>query len=146
MILTVNGLRVPVIGAMTDTLHSLSTPKLLEEWHTLPVFDTVRKYAAELRDKSDLIVLLAHITGEVGSERALSDLGGAGGNVRLGYWLSTPNKCVLGGDRQQISYAVLVERIERGLRPLFGGQANEFWNALHRSALISVDQPKSKPL
>ncbi|MBZ5620468.1 MAG: 5'-nucleotidase C-terminal domain-containing protein, partial [Acidobacteriia bacterium] len=64
VILTVNGLRVAVIGAMTDTLHSLSTPKLLEEWHTLPLFDTVRKYAAELRDKSDLIVLLAHITGE----------------------------------------------------------------------------------
>jgi 5'-nucleotidase/UDP-sugar diphosphatase len=64
VILTVNGLRVAVIGAMTDSLHSLSTPKLLEEWHTLPVFETTRKYAAELRGKSDLIVLLAHITGE----------------------------------------------------------------------------------
>jgi 2',3'-cyclic-nucleotide 2'-phosphodiesterase (5'-nucleotidase family) len=55
---------VAVIGAMTDTLPSLTTQKLLEEWHTLPVFDTVRQYAAELRDQSDLIVLLAHINGE----------------------------------------------------------------------------------
>jgi 2',3'-cyclic-nucleotide 2'-phosphodiesterase (5'-nucleotidase family) len=63
-ILSVNGLRVAVIGAMTDSLHTLSTPKLLGEWHTLPVVETARKYAAEVRDKSDLIVLLGHITGE----------------------------------------------------------------------------------
>ena len=36
---------------------------MLEDWHTLPAIATARKYAAELRDKSDLIVLLAHITG-----------------------------------------------------------------------------------
>jgi 2',3'-cyclic-nucleotide 2'-phosphodiesterase (5'-nucleotidase family) len=64
IILTVNGLRVAVIGAMTDSLHSLTTPKLLEEWHTLPVVETARRYAAELKDKSDLVVLLAHITGQ----------------------------------------------------------------------------------
>jgi 2',3'-cyclic-nucleotide 2'-phosphodiesterase (5'-nucleotidase family) len=64
VILTVNGLRVAVIGAMTDSLHSLSTPKPLEQWHTLPVVATARKYAAELKDTSDLVVLLAHITGE----------------------------------------------------------------------------------
>jgi 2',3'-cyclic-nucleotide 2'-phosphodiesterase (5'-nucleotidase family) len=62
VILNVNGLRVGVIGAMTDDLHNLSTPKLLEQWHTAPVFATARRYAAELRDKTDLIVLLAHIT------------------------------------------------------------------------------------
>ena len=63
VILTVNGLRVAVIGAMTEDLHNLSTPKLLGEWHTLPLIETVRKYAAEVRDQSDLIVLLGHITG-----------------------------------------------------------------------------------
>jgi 5'-nucleotidase / UDP-sugar diphosphatase len=63
VILNVNGLRVAVLGAMTDTLDSLSLPKLLGEWHTTPVVETVRKYAKELRAKSDLIVLLAHITG-----------------------------------------------------------------------------------
>src|SRR5205085_2342860 len=34
------------------------------EWHTTPVAETVRKYARELKSKSDLIVLVAHITGE----------------------------------------------------------------------------------
>jgi len=63
VILTVNGLRVAVLGVMTDDLASLTTPKLLEDWHTLPAIATARKYAAELREKSDLIVLVAHITG-----------------------------------------------------------------------------------
>jgi 5'-nucleotidase / UDP-sugar diphosphatase len=64
VILNVNGLRVAVLGAMTDTLKTLSLPKLLGEWHTTPVAETVRKYARELKAKSDLIVLVAHITGE----------------------------------------------------------------------------------
>jgi 5'-nucleotidase/UDP-sugar diphosphatase len=63
VILKVNGLRIAVIGGMTDTLNTLSTPKLLGEWHTTPVIATVRKYAVELRDQSDLIVLVAHIDG-----------------------------------------------------------------------------------
>ena len=64
VILKVNGLRVAVIGGMTETLHTLSTAKLLGEWHTIPLVETVRKYARELRGQSDLVVLLAHITGE----------------------------------------------------------------------------------
>ena len=63
VILRVNGLRVAVIGAMTDSLKSLSMPKLLEDYHTIPVFETVRKYAAEVRPQADLIVLLGHLTG-----------------------------------------------------------------------------------
>jgi len=69
VILKVNGLRVAVIGAMTDTLNTLTTPKSLGEWHTIPVVETVRKYARELRDQSDLVVLLAHISG--GEESAI---------------------------------------------------------------------------
>lgn len=61
VILHVNGLRVAVIGAMTDTLKTLTTPKLLEDWHTLPMLETVGKYAAELKSESDLIVLLGHL-------------------------------------------------------------------------------------
>ncbi|HWB86118.1 MAG TPA: bifunctional UDP-sugar hydrolase/5'-nucleotidase [Bryobacteraceae bacterium] len=61
VILKVNGLRVAVIGALTNDLPTLTTPKLLGEWHTAPLVATVRKYADELRDQSDLIVLLAHI-------------------------------------------------------------------------------------
>jgi 2',3'-cyclic-nucleotide 2'-phosphodiesterase (5'-nucleotidase family) len=63
VVLNVNHLRVAVIGALTDDMRNLSTPKLMEEWHATPVVATVRRYAAELKDKSDLIVLLAHITG-----------------------------------------------------------------------------------
>jgi len=63
VILKVNGLRVAVIGAMTDTLNTLTTPKSLGEWHTTPVVETVRRYARELRGQSDLVVLLAHIGG-----------------------------------------------------------------------------------
>jgi 2',3'-cyclic-nucleotide 2'-phosphodiesterase (5'-nucleotidase family) len=69
VILKVNGLRVAVIGAMTDTLSTLSTPHSLGEWHTIPVVETVRKYARELRGQSDLVVLLAHIGG--GEESAI---------------------------------------------------------------------------
>jgi 2',3'-cyclic-nucleotide 2'-phosphodiesterase (5'-nucleotidase family) len=64
VILKVNGLRVAVVGAMTDSLKTLTTPKLMENWHTTPVVETARKVAREVRDKSDLVVLLAHITGE----------------------------------------------------------------------------------
>jgi 2',3'-cyclic-nucleotide 2'-phosphodiesterase (5'-nucleotidase family) len=60
----VNGLRVAVIGAMTGALNTLSTPKSLGEWHTIPLMETVRKYAQDLRGQSDLVVLLAHIGGE----------------------------------------------------------------------------------
>ncbi len=63
VILRVNGLRIAVIGGITDSLKTLSTPKLLGDWHVAPVFAAVRKLAAELRSRSDLIVLLGHIDG-----------------------------------------------------------------------------------
>jgi 2',3'-cyclic-nucleotide 2'-phosphodiesterase (5'-nucleotidase family) len=64
VILNVNGLRIGVIGAMTKILNTLTTPQLIEEWHPLPVAETVRKYAKELKPKCDLVVLVAHITAE----------------------------------------------------------------------------------
>jgi 5'-nucleotidase / UDP-sugar diphosphatase len=64
VILKANGLRVAVIGAMTETLKTLTTPKTLGECRTLPLLATVRKYAAEVREQADLIVLLAHIEEE----------------------------------------------------------------------------------
>jgi len=67
-ILKVNGLRIGVIGAMTHSLDTLTTPQLLEEWHALPVVESVRKYALELKPKTDLIVLVAHITREEESD------------------------------------------------------------------------------
>jgi 2',3'-cyclic-nucleotide 2'-phosphodiesterase (5'-nucleotidase family) len=62
VILNVNGLRVGVIGAMTDTLKELSKPNLLQEWHTTPMLEAARKYAAELKGQTDIVVLLAHIS------------------------------------------------------------------------------------
>src|SRR5262249_7689941 len=64
VILKVNGLRVAVIGGVTNTLKTPDTPKLLEDWHRTPLMETVRKYVKEVRDKSDIVVLLAHVTGE----------------------------------------------------------------------------------
>ncbi|MDE3165883.1 MAG: bifunctional metallophosphatase/5'-nucleotidase [Acidobacteriota bacterium] len=64
VILAVNGLRVAVLGAMTQTLDTLTTPQIVQEWHALPVVETVRRYARELKAKSDIVVLLAHITPE----------------------------------------------------------------------------------
>src|SRR5881227_3055178 len=43
-ILKVNGLRVAIIGGMTENLKSLTTPKLLGDWHTIPLVETVRQY------------------------------------------------------------------------------------------------------
>jgi 2',3'-cyclic-nucleotide 2'-phosphodiesterase (5'-nucleotidase family) len=63
-ILKVNGLRVAVIGATTADLQDLSSAERLDDWRALPVLDIARKYAAELRSQSDLIVLLGHINGE----------------------------------------------------------------------------------
>jgi 2',3'-cyclic-nucleotide 2'-phosphodiesterase (5'-nucleotidase family) len=63
VILNVNGLRVAVIGGMTGDLPTLTNPKAMGDWHPLPVVRTVRRYAAELRGRADLIVLLAHIDG-----------------------------------------------------------------------------------
>jgi 5'-nucleotidase/UDP-sugar diphosphatase len=40
------------------------TPQDVEPWRVLPVVETVRKYAQELRERSDLIVVLGHIHDE----------------------------------------------------------------------------------
>jgi 2',3'-cyclic-nucleotide 2'-phosphodiesterase (5'-nucleotidase family) len=62
VIKTVGGIRVAVIGVLLgDLVGNLATPDKVGPWHVLPVVETVRKYAADLRDKSDLIVVLGHI-------------------------------------------------------------------------------------
>jgi 2',3'-cyclic-nucleotide 2'-phosphodiesterase (5'-nucleotidase family) len=62
LILQVNGLKVGVIGAMTDTLNTLTTPQTLGGCRTLPLLDTIRKYAHELRARTDIVVAVAHVT------------------------------------------------------------------------------------
>jgi 5'-nucleotidase/UDP-sugar diphosphatase len=63
VILKVNGLRVAVIGVMTESLPSLTIPEELGEYRVLPVVETVRKYAREALPNADLIVALGHIGG-----------------------------------------------------------------------------------
>ena len=65
VIQTVGGIRVGIIGAILgDLVGTVITKDEAGPWRTLPVVETVRKYAAELRDHTDLIVVLAHIHDE----------------------------------------------------------------------------------
>jgi 2',3'-cyclic-nucleotide 2'-phosphodiesterase (5'-nucleotidase family) len=61
VVLTVKGLRVAVIGAMTEDLGSLTTPKTRGPWSVAPLIESVRKQARAAAAESDLVVLLAHI-------------------------------------------------------------------------------------
>jgi 2',3'-cyclic-nucleotide 2'-phosphodiesterase (5'-nucleotidase family) len=62
VIKTIGGIRVAVIGLLLgDLVGNLATPDKVGPWHVLPVVDTARKCAAEVRDKSDLIVVLGHL-------------------------------------------------------------------------------------
>lgn len=76
VVLERGGLRIGVIGAMTDTLNKLVTPQILAGMRTIPAIEAVRKAAAELRPKVDVIVLLAHFTPaeEAGILREVTDL------------------------------------------------------------------------
>jgi len=61
-ILNVGGMRVAVIGVvMSDMIGALITPENAGPFHVLPVVETVRRYARELVDRADLIVVLGHI-------------------------------------------------------------------------------------
>ncbi|MGD0202007.1 MAG: bifunctional UDP-sugar hydrolase/5'-nucleotidase [Bryobacteraceae bacterium] len=62
VVLNANGVRIAVIGAMTDTFRDLTTPALRGPWHTRPVAETLRRYAEEARGRADLTVVLAHLT------------------------------------------------------------------------------------
>ena len=62
VIKTAGGIRVAVIGLLLgDLVGNLATPEKVGPWHVAPVVETARKYAAELRNKSDLIVVLGHL-------------------------------------------------------------------------------------
>jgi 2',3'-cyclic-nucleotide 2'-phosphodiesterase (5'-nucleotidase family) len=75
VILTAGGIRVGVIGAiMGDLVGTVITPQEAGPWHVLPVVETVRKYAQELRDQTDLIVVLAHIHDETEVRAVLRDV------------------------------------------------------------------------
>jgi 5'-nucleotidase / UDP-sugar diphosphatase len=71
VVLPVNGLKVAVLGAMTEDFHNLTTPKTRGEWTFAPLLDSVRRYAREAGGEADLVVLLAHVG--LREERALLD-------------------------------------------------------------------------
>jgi 5'-nucleotidase / UDP-sugar diphosphatase len=65
LIKEVNGIRVAIVGVvMGDLISAYTTPDLTGPWKPLPVVETVRKYAREVRGKSDLTVVLGHINPE----------------------------------------------------------------------------------
>ena len=62
VILNAGGLRVGVIGVIMDTLVAkYIRQEWIGMWHTEPVVETVRRYAAEIGGRADIIVALAHI-------------------------------------------------------------------------------------
>jgi len=65
VIQTVGGIRVGIIGAILgDLVGTVITQESAGPWRILPVVETVRKYAQEIRDRTDVIVVLAHIHDE----------------------------------------------------------------------------------
>jgi 5'-nucleotidase / UDP-sugar diphosphatase len=62
LIKNVDGLRVAIIGAILGNLvGEMVTAPQVGPWKVLPVVETVRRYAKELRPRSDLVVVLGHI-------------------------------------------------------------------------------------
>jgi 2',3'-cyclic-nucleotide 2'-phosphodiesterase (5'-nucleotidase family) len=64
VIKTVGGIRVAIIGVVLGDLVNLTSADSVAPFRVLPVVETVRKYAHELRDQSDLIVVVGHIHDE----------------------------------------------------------------------------------
>jgi len=71
---TDNGIRVGIVGVVTESLPYVVDPHGLGQWKALPVRETVASIVPELRSKADLIVVLGHLTGE--EEAALLDVPG----------------------------------------------------------------------
>lgn len=65
VIQNVGGIRVGIIGAVLgDMVGTVITKESIGPWKVLPVVETVRRYAAELRDRTDIIVVLGHLHDE----------------------------------------------------------------------------------
>lgn len=105
VILEADGVRVGVIGAITSDFPRLQTPDQIGNWRALPVIDSVRRYLPEVRDRSDIIVLLGHLS-EPEEAQVLKELPEVavtiGGHVHAG--LTEPKRF---GDR-------LVVRVKAG--------------------------------
>jgi 2',3'-cyclic-nucleotide 2'-phosphodiesterase (5'-nucleotidase family) len=74
VIKTVGGIRVAIIGVVLGDLVNLTSADRVAPWRVLPVVETVRKYARELRDQSDLIIVLGHIHDEQEAQAILQQV------------------------------------------------------------------------
>jgi 5'-nucleotidase / UDP-sugar diphosphatase len=72
VVLNAGGVRVAVIGAITESLNTLTKASSRGPWHTTPLVETVRRYVSEARGRADVVVVLAHVTAP--EERALLHL------------------------------------------------------------------------
>jgi 2',3'-cyclic-nucleotide 2'-phosphodiesterase (5'-nucleotidase family) len=57
----VNSLRVAVVGLLMEDLLSVTAADLVRPYRTLPVVDTVRRYARELSGQYDVLLVLGHL-------------------------------------------------------------------------------------
>ena len=57
---TVNGVRIGVIGAVTEQLDNLTRAVFRGPWDAAPLVPAIRRAAQEIGDRADLIVVLAH--------------------------------------------------------------------------------------
>ncbi len=57
----INGLKVAIIGVVTEDTPTFTHPQNVEGLTFLPVSDTVDKYVKEVRDKVDIVIVLTHI-------------------------------------------------------------------------------------
>jgi len=71
---TANGIRVGVVGALTESLPFLVAPEQLGEWTAQPVVESVAGIVAKLNDEADVVVVLGHLTRE--EELALLEVPG----------------------------------------------------------------------
>jgi 2',3'-cyclic-nucleotide 2'-phosphodiesterase (5'-nucleotidase family) len=68
-VLEVNGVRVGIMGALTERLPDLTTADKTGPWRALPVVETVQRHLPGLQAVSDLVVVLGHLTAD--EEQAL---------------------------------------------------------------------------
>ena len=62
VILNAGGMRVAVIGAVLgDLATALTTPEEMGPWRVIPPVDAIRAAVADIGDRADLIVVVAHI-------------------------------------------------------------------------------------
>ena len=75
VIKTVGGIRVGIIGAtLGDMVGNVVRKDDVGPWKVLPVVETVKKYAAEIRDRTDVIVVLGHIHDQEEVDAILHDV------------------------------------------------------------------------